>query len=73
MQVCENNWMRGNVGVKRADKRRMDGLRVEVGVKERFKKKVVKSRLKWARHVERIGVEKLEKRADGPESGLKWR
>ena len=39
--------MRGNVGVKRADKRRMDGLRVEVGVKERFKKKVVKSRLKW--------------------------
>ena len=30
----------------RADKRRMDELRVDVGVKESFKKKQVRSRLK---------------------------
>ena len=33
MQVCENNWLRRMVGVKRADRSRMVGLRVEVGVK----------------------------------------
>ena len=37
--VCENNWIRRIVGVKRADKRRLDELRVEVAVKESFKKK----------------------------------
>ena len=37
VQVCENSWMR-IVGVRR----RMGPLRVEVGVKKRFKKK-------WAR------------------------
>ena len=45
VQVCENNWIRRIVGVKRADKRKMDELRVEVRVKERFKKKLVTSRL----------------------------
>ena len=33
MQVCENNWIRRIVGVTRADKRRMDDLREEVGVR----------------------------------------
>ena len=33
----------------------MDELRVEVGVKESFKKKLERSRLKWTVHVERIG------------------
>ena len=37
---------------------------MEVGVKESFKKKLVRSRLKRAGHVERMGDEKLEKRAD---------
>ena len=41
-QVCENNWIRRIVGVKRADKRRLDEQRVEVGVKESFKKKLVR-------------------------------
>ena len=36
MQVCENNSIRIIVEVKRADKRRMDELRVKVGVKERL-------------------------------------
>ena len=34
LQVCENNWMRRIAGVKRIDKRRMEELREEVGVKE---------------------------------------
>ena len=52
------------MAVERADKRRMNELRVEVGVKERFKKKLVRIRLKWAGHVESIGVEQLAKRTD---------
>ena len=30
--VCENNWVRSIVGVKRVDRRRMDDLREEIGV-----------------------------------------
>jgi len=37
---------------------------VEVVVKESFKKKIVRSMLKWAGHVERVGDEKLPKRSD---------
>ena len=58
-QVCENNWIRRIAGVKRADKRRRDELRVEVGGKENVKTKLVKGRLKWAGHDERMGDEKL--------------
>ena len=36
LQVCENNWIRGTVRVKRANKRRIDGLRVEGGMKDSF-------------------------------------
>ena len=64
VQVCENNWMKRIVGVKRAGKRRMDELRVEVGVKDSLKKKLVRSRLKWASQLERMGDEKLGKRSD---------
>ena len=39
VQVCENNWIRIIVGVKRADKRRIEELRV----KESVKKKLVRS------------------------------
>ena len=54
VQVCENKWIRRRiVGVKRAEKRRMDQLRMEVRVKGRLKKKLVRSRLKWVGHVER--------------------
>ena len=57
----------------RGSKRRMDELRVEVGVKECFKKKLVRCRLKWTKHVERMGGE-LAKRPDAhPESGRKRR
>ena len=40
----------------------MDDLRVEVGVKESLKKQLVRSRLKWTGHIEKMGNEKLEKR-----------
>ena len=50
------------VGVKRVDKRRMDDMRVEIGVKESVKKKFVRST--WAGHEDRMGNEKLVKRAD---------
>ena len=54
LQVCENNCVRRIAGVKRINKRRMEELREEVGVKECFTRKLVRSRLRWAGHVERM-------------------
>ena len=58
VQVCENKLVRRIVGAKRADNRRMDALRVEVGVKGRYKQKLVRSGLIWAVHLERMEDEK---------------
>ena len=70
VQVCEANWIRIIVEVKRADKRRMDELKEEVGVMESFQKKLVKRRLIWAGHVEIIGNEiNCSKKSRCPESG----
>ena len=52
------------MGVKRTNKRRMDELRMEVGVRESFKKKLARSRWKWTGHVERMKDEQLAERAD---------
>ena len=46
----KNNQVKIIVGVKRADKRKMDEMRVEVGVKENVKKTLARST--WAGHVE---------------------
>ena len=46
--------MRRIAGVKRLDKRRMKELREEVGVRESLMRKLVRSQLKWAGHVERM-------------------
>ena len=43
LQVSENNWVRRTAGVKRIDKRRMEELREEVGVKENLTRKLVRS------------------------------
>ena len=51
----------------------MDELRVEVGVKERFQKKLVRSRLKYGGHVENTGEEQLAQRADAQKMGEKIR
>ena len=58
VRICGNTLVRRIVGVKRADKRRMDELTVEVGVKENVNTKLVRSRwLPWAGHLERMGDE----------------
>ena len=41
LQVCENNCVSRIAGVKRIDKRRMEELREEVGVKEGLTRKLV--------------------------------
>ena len=46
IQVWKKTWIRGIVAVKRSNKRKMGELRVEVGLKERFKKELVRNRLK---------------------------
>ena len=80
VQVCEANLVRRIVGVKRADKRRTDGLRVEVGVKDNVKKKLARNSLTRVGHAEIMGDGKLAKRADAQkvegkrgERGLKLR
>ena len=40
------------MGVKRSDERRMGGTRVEIGEKEKLKKKLVRST--WTGHVEKL-------------------
>ena len=45
-RFAKNNWTKRIMGLKRADKRRIDELRVEVGGKGSFKKELVTSRLK---------------------------
>ena len=52
VQVYETNLVRRIVGVKRADKRRTGELRVEIGVKEKFKKKLARARLTLTDHAE---------------------
>ena len=54
MHVCESKWARRIVGVKRAAKRRMDEVRVGVGVDHSFEEKLTRSRLVWACRVERM-------------------
>ena len=45
-RFAKNNWLRNLVVVKRASNRKLDELRVEVGVKDSFKNTFVMSRLK---------------------------
>ena len=56
--------MRRIAGVKRIDKRRMEELREEVGERESLTRKLVRSWLKWAGHMERMEGERLTKRVD---------
>ena len=64
LQVCENNWIRRIAGVKRVERRRMKDLREEVGTKACIVAKIVKSRMKWARHMVRMKDDKLLKRSE---------
>ena len=64
LQVCENNRIRRIAGVKRVERRRMKDLREEVGTKACIVAKIVKSRMKWARHMVRMKDDKLLKRSE---------
>ena len=59
LQVCENNWVRRIAEVKRMDRMRMGELREEVGIKKCLMGRLVKSRMKWAGHVERMKEDRL--------------
>ena len=61
LQVCENNWVRKIARVTRADRRRMVELREETGVQRSLTERLVRSRLQWAGHVERISDDRLPK------------
>ena len=65
LQVCENNWVRKIARVTRADRRRMVELsqREETGVQWSLTERLMRSRLQWAGHVERMADERLPKRA----------
>ena len=63
LQVCENNWVRKIARVTRADRRRMVELREETDVQWSLTERLVRSRLQWAGHVERMADERLPKRA----------
>ena len=62
LQVCENNWVRKIARVTRADRRRMVELREETGVQRSLTERLVRSRLQWAGHVERMADDRLPKR-----------
>ena len=63
LQVCENNWVRRIAEVKIMDRMRMDEQREEVGIKKCLMGRLVKSRMKWAGHVERMNEDRLPRMA----------
>ena len=64
LQVCGNNWVRKIARVTRADRRRMVELREETArVQRSLTERLVRSRLQWAGHVERMADDSLPKRA----------
>ena len=63
LQVCETNWVRKTARVTRADRRRMVELREETGVQRSLTERLVRSRLQWAGHVDRMADDRLPKRA----------
>ena len=61
-QVCETNWARKTARVTRADRRRMVELREETGVQRNLTEILVRSRLQWAGHVERMANDTVPRR-----------
>ena len=60
--------------VKPVAKRRMEDLREEVGVKDSYRRKLVRSWVKWAGHMERMEGERSTKRVEGrrKRGRLRW-
>ena len=63
LQVCENSLVRKIARVTRADRGIMVELREETGVQRSLTERLVRSRLQWAGHVERMADDRLPKRA----------
>ena len=63
LKVCENNWIRKIARVMSADRRRMVELREETGVQRRLTEILVRSRLQWVGHVERMADNRSPNRA----------
>ena len=63
LQVCENNWVRRIVGAKRTDRRRMEDLRKEIGLKRTLADTVRRNRLRWAGQVANMDEGRMPKRA----------
>ena len=69
MQIAENNWVQRICKVTQEDRRKMKELREEIGMKKHPKMKVAGSRMRWAGHVQRMGEDRLSKRAWKAEEG----
>ena len=50
--------------MKRVDRRRMDGLREDIGVQMSLMGRLVKCWMRWAGHLVRMGKERMANRAD---------
>ena len=61
LQVCENNLVRKIARVARADRKRMVELRQETGVQRSLTERLVRSKLQWAGHVERMADDRPQK------------
>ena len=61
--VRNHNWVRTTARVTRADRRRMVELREETGLQRSLTEILVRSRLQWVGHVERMVNDTLPKRA----------
>ena len=63
LQVCEINWVRKIARVTRAYRAKNgEELREETGVQRRLTERLVRSRLQWAGHVERMADDILPNR-----------
>ena len=60
-QVCENNRVRKIARVTKTDRRIMVELREETGVQRSLTKRMARSRLQWAGHVQRMADDRLQK------------
>ena len=69
MQIAENNWVRRICNVTQEYRRKLKELREEIGMKKHIKMKVAGSRMRWAGHVQRMGEDRLSKRAWKAEEG----